>query len=49
MEDREKEVKEVAKSALGMPKWTIAQTNQELETVVKLAGFSGVSFNLFVR
>lgn len=40
--EREKEGRDTAKASLGMPKWTLASTMEELEAVVKQAGFSGL-------
>lgn len=43
MEERDKESRDVAKAALGMPVWTLAEHKSQLEETVKLAGFTGVS------
>lgn len=42
MEGRAKEVRDVARTALGMPLWTLANNKAEIEQIIKLAGFTGV-------
>jgi len=39
---RHHEAKESAKSSMGMPKWTLASTFQELEIAVQTAGFTNI-------
>lgn len=38
---REKECQEAAKSAMSLPAWTVAETQADLDEVVKLSGYSG--------
>lgn len=38
---RELEARDTARTSLGMPIWTIANTGEELEELAKMAGFSG--------
>jgi hypothetical protein len=38
---RDKEARDAARAALNMPKWTVADTKGDLETIAQLAGFSG--------
>jgi hypothetical protein len=42
MKGRDPEMKDAAKVALRCPCWTISTTSDELETVCKLAGYSGL-------
>jgi len=38
---RDKEARDAARAAMGMPAWTVSSTKSELEDLSKLAGFSG--------
>lgn len=38
---RDKEARDAARAAMGMPAWTVSSTKLELEELSKLAGFSG--------
>jgi hypothetical protein len=39
--ERDKEARDAARAAMGMPAWTVADSQKELEEIVQLAGFSG--------
>jgi hypothetical protein len=40
---RDKEARDAARAAMGMPAWTVASSMTELEAVTKLAGFTGTA------
>ena len=46
---REKEAADAARNALGMPAWTIGNKMEELEALAKLAGFSGLQIDYFLK
>lgn len=40
---RDKEAKDAARAAMGMPAWTVADTKEKLEAIAQLGGFSGTT------